>query len=544
MPLPPRPRRLSSPRRSTTAALVLVASTAAACGGSSSPSDQADAGPVRYASGGTLTYAIPQDPGALDPLLSVLNTTRAVASFAYDTLLHTDEQGELVSGLAETWEGSASSAEFVLREGITCSDGAPLTATDVAANISFVADPANASPQAGIAVPPGAKAVADDAARTVTVTTAAPTPFLLESVGTNLQIVCAKGTADRKTLASETNGTGPYVLTESVADDHYTFTKRDGYAWGPDGTDSEAEGTPDEVVVQIVSNPATALNLLLSKEVNIARVGDAEEQRAKDAGLEGQGQRAAAGELWFNQAEGRPGSDEAVRQALVGGLDVEQVGSVLTGGTGVPSTGLVTLEPRICSGDTVTGTLPDLDTAEAEALLDEAGWTKGEDGVRSKDGKPLALRFLSPSTLGPNGTPGTELLAARWKELGVTVTITSPDDTALETALFSTGEWDAGFIPLQVSLPTQYASFVSGPTPPTGANFANISNPEYEKAAAAATSLTGDEACARYEEGEKALIAAADIAPLVDKQVSIYGNGAQFRVDSNGLVVQSLRLLA
>lgn len=543
MPLPPRSRSLSSPRRSTTAALVLVASTAAACGGGSTSGDT-DSGPVRYASGGTLTYAVAQDPGALDPLLTVGTTTRGVASFAYDTLLGTDEQGELVSGLAETWEGTPTSTEFVLREGITCSDGSPLTATDVAANISFVADPANASPLAGIAVPPGAKVVADDAARTVTMTTAAPTPFLLESTGTNLLIVCAKGTADRTTLASETDGTGPYVLTESVADDHYTFTKRDGYSWGPDGTDNEAEGTPDEVVVRIVSNPATALNLLLSKEVNITAVGDAEVPRAEDAGLEGAGLRAAAGELWFNQAEGRPGSDEAVRRALVGGLDVEQVGSVLTGGTGVPSTGLVTLEPRICDGDTVTGTLPDLETAEAEQLLDEAGWTKGEDGVRSKAGKPLELRFLSPSGLGPNGTPGTELLAARWKELGASVTITSVDDTALETALFSTGEWDVGFVPVGVSLPTEYAPFVSGPTPPEGANFAGISNPEYEAAAAAAAGLVGDEACARYEEGEKALIAAADVAPLVDKQVLLYGNGAQFRLNANGLVVQSLRLLA
>src|SRR5262249_7250246 len=41
---------------------------------------------------------------------------------------------------------------------------------------------------------------------------------------------------------------------------------------------------------------------------------------------------------------------------------------------------------------------PAFDTTAAGKLLDEAGWKRGPDGVRVKNGKPLALDLLTPST--------------------------------------------------------------------------------------------------------------------------------------------------
>lgn len=534
-------RICSSRRLCAVGTLALVALTASACGGGGAPS-AADNKP-KYAAGGTLTVAQDQDPGALDPQLTALSATRSVARFAYDTLLNTDENGGLVSGLADKWEATTTKATYHLREGITCSDGSPLTATDVAANYTFVGNPKNASPLLGLGAPAGVQASADDAARTVTLTSPTPSPFLLQTTGTGLMIVCKKGTTDRKKLAAATDGTGMYSLTESVPNDHYTFTRRADYAWGPNGTTSTYDGAPEKVVVKIVPNASTAMNLLLAKQVNLATGADADAARAAAANLKGQGAATPAGELWFNQAPGHPGADPAVRKALVGSLDAKQVGSVLTGGTGVPSKGLVTLEPRVCKGDTVAGTMPVVALPEAEQLLDGAGWTKGADGMRAKAGKPLAFKFMVPSTLGENATPGGELLAESWKKLGVSVQLSSPSSTGLQTVLFSTGDWDAGFIPLTVTLPTQYAGFVSGPTPPTGTNFAHISNPVYDAALKKASGLTGDQACAEFDKGEKALIANADVSPLVNKQTLIYANGAEFRIDPDGIVPQSLRLL-
>ena len=74
------------------------------------------------------------------------------------------------------------------------------------------------------------------------------------------------------------------MLEEAVANDHYTFSARDDYTWGPDGATSELPGFPSEVVVRIVENESTAANLLLSGEVNIAMIAGADRQRVESEG--------------------------------------------------------------------------------------------------------------------------------------------------------------------------------------------------------------------------------------------------------------------
>ena len=64
--------------------------------------------------------------------------------------------------------------------------------TDVADNIAYVGDPKNKSPFLGTFLPVGATAKADDAAGTVTLTLAAPAPFVLNGLA-SLPIVCAGG---------------------------------------------------------------------------------------------------------------------------------------------------------------------------------------------------------------------------------------------------------------------------------------------------------------------------------------------------------------
>lgn len=541
--LEPRRPALSGRRLRAAALVASLAVAGTACGGSGGddePSGAGGGGEPQFASGGTLTYAVDQDPGALDPHMTVLSVTREMAKFAYDTLVYTDEDGETVPGLAESWEVEGNALTYTLREGVTCADGSPLTATDVAANFTYVTDPANASPVLGLFVPVGTVATADDAARTVTLTTPEPVPFLLRTTG-ELLIVCRAGLDDRDGLARETQGTGPFVLEESVPNDHYTFSRREDYAWGPDG-DAEQEGVPDEVVVRIVPNASTAMNLLLAGDVQVTAATDAEARRAEEAGLFSAGLEAPTGELWFHQDPERPGSDDAVRRALVGVLDEEELGTVMTGGQSVPSTGLVTLQPRPCDGDTVDGNLPQLSQEEAAQVLEDAGWTEGREGVRAKEGTPLAFTFLVSSALGETGVAGVELLARTWEGLGATVEIVNEPDTAIQTRLFASGDWDAGIVPLTVALPTQYGPFVSGATPPDGTNFARIENEEYDTAAAEAAALPDDEACAAYERAEEALIAEADVAPLFNSEALVFANGARFRLGV-GLVPQSLRLV-
>ena len=73
-------------------------------------------------------------------------------------------------------------------------------------------------------------------------------------------------------LATKTDGTGPYALTQAVSNDHYTLTKHAGYTWGPNGATTSAAGLPDTINVKIIPNETTAANLLLSGQLNAANI--------------------------------------------------------------------------------------------------------------------------------------------------------------------------------------------------------------------------------------------------------------------------------
>lgn len=528
--------------RTFLALAAVVALVAAGCGGSSGTANEGGA-VAQYADGGTYTMAVQNDPGNLDPLMTVLSVTRLVSHLAYDVLIYQTRDGEFVPGLAESWEISGNEAVFTLVDGVTCSDGSPLTAGVVADNINFVADPENESPLLGVILPAGIKATADAESGTVTVTTPQPDAFLLDQLA-SMFIVCEAGMADRSKLARETVGTGPWVLTEAVPDDHYIYERRDGYAWGPGGATLDQPGVPDRVEVRVITNPTTTANLLLSGEVNYATVIGPDRARIDAAGVPAIKLRDPQGETFFNQAAGRPGADPAVREALVTGANMAEVGKVATAESTAPSKGLVTIEPKPCQGDTVSGNLPEYDPARAKQILADAGWRPSADGIRVKNGDRLALTFIYSSGTGAAMAAGAELLAKQWRELGVEVNLRAVSSTQLNEVIFSAGNWDAGWVRVGVSLPTQLQGFVSGPVPPDGTNFAHIDNPTYAENAAAAAELTGEEACARWNAAEEALINDLDVTPMFDAITPIFLQHAEATVVAGELHGSSLRLLA
>ncbi|MGH3588456.1 MAG: ABC transporter substrate-binding protein, partial [Pseudonocardia sp.] len=337
--------------------LGVLALACAACGGTGEASRPAD--------GGTFTYVLNADPGNLDPHQTVLSVTNTFNLLTYDTLVAFDADNEPVSALAEAWQADASTATFTLRPDVTCADGTPMTASVVQANFDYIKDEAGGSPLVGTTFPNrDFTTTADDAARTVTVTMAQPYGFLLEAVA-SVPIVCPAGLADRGVLARGSAGTGPFVLTDAVAGDHYTLQRREGYTWGPSGASSAVAGFPDGVVVRIVDNEATAANLLITGEVNAARIEGVDQERLRAQGMFESSTDRVTGQLWFNHKEGHPGSDPAVRRALTLALDLAELRTVLTGGTGAAPTGMAVLEPRGCAGDMVAGTLPGKDVAAA-----------------------------------------------------------------------------------------------------------------------------------------------------------------------------------
>ncbi len=82
-------------------------------------------------------------------------------------------------------------------------------------------------------------------------------------------------------------------------------------------------------------------------------------------------------------------SDPAVRQAMNLLVDRKSVQEFIYGRTGRATANTVNGPDRFVSKDTTYA----FDVAKANKLLDDAGWAKGPDGIRAKDGKRLKFLF-------------------------------------------------------------------------------------------------------------------------------------------------------
>lgn len=486
--------------------------------------------------------ALSADPGNLDPQASVSSTVFQLTQFAYDNVLSQSAKGDVQSGLASKWRVTGNKVVLTVAKGVTCSDGAAFTAADVAANINYVAAPKNKSPFLGAFLPPGVKATANRTAGTVTLILAKPAPFILNGLA-SLPMVCAKGIGNRKLLARSTDGTGPYQLTEAATGDHYTYTKRSGYTWGPNGATTATPGLPGKIVTKIIPNETTAANLLLSGGLSAATVRGADAQRLAGAHLFSADVNAISGEMWFNHTKGRPGADPAVRQAMTSSVDLAQLSKVLTTGRGGSGTEFAAFPPTSCPGNSVAAGLPAYDLNKAKQLLDAAGWKVGSGVIRSKNATPLAVTFVTNTAQGAAGSAAAELASAAWKQLGIQVTLKPQDETAITSTLFSTGNWDVVWEALNVSSPDQLVPFMSGPPPAGGTNFAHIANPAYSALVNKASAQNGKAGCADWLNAETALVKAADVIPFANQVVNTFGNKAQFSI-TNDLSPTSIRMTA
>lgn len=521
---------MRTPTARAAAVITALGLAAAGCAGG---------GPSAGGGRGTVTIAVSSDPGSLDPLNALASTAIFMNGFGYARLVQLGADGTLVGGVAEHWSSTTTSATFTIRQGVTCQDGSPLTAGDVAAEYNHIADPRNASPLLGLSVPFTAKATADPAARTVTVKTDKPSPFILQMANL-LPLVCKKNLADTKALARTTAASGPYRLAEAVPGDHYTYVKRPGVTWTPGGADMSA--APDKVVFKVVANESTAANLLMSGQIDVVQLNGSDRQRLEAARIAHQGIRAVNGQLLFNEAAGHATGDPVVRRALVAAVDLGQVGSVASGGRNVPPTNLGEVAPAPCPQDAVTGNVPGHDTARAAADLTAAGWARS-GGQWTKDGRPLQLTLAYPTTLGPRVTAAVELAVQQWTAFGVKVSTRTMTPATVSTVMAGDG-WDVAWQPIVVNLPDQLVRFYDGPRLPRGSNFGGIDNPDYRRLSGQAMAKLGTDGCALWTEAESALVKRLDVVPFSTMEETYYGKGVTFRLDGAGPLPHTLRRTA
>lgn len=162
--------------------------------------------------------------------------------------------------------------------------------------------------------------------------------------------------------------------------------------------------------------------------------------------------------------------DVRVRQALSWALDREEVVTLASEGQSTPVTTWLGSNPAFPEAKNAVYTK--FDPEKAGQLLDEAGWIKGSDGMRYKDGKLLTFRLI---TWGGDKALG-EALQNQWTRVGVKTEVQHGDYSLLQIARES-GDWDA-MIEAWSTFGDMYSLLRGQYAPEGGANYGGYNDEE------------------------------------------------------------------
>lgn len=363
--------------------------------------------------GGTLTMALQAPPTSVNP--PTVNTALTnYTELAYEPLIYRASDGTLKPGLAQEWKLKDGNKTFdmTLREGVTFSDGDPLTAEGVKAHLLYAK---GAQGQNSIILQP-LKDIKVTGPLSLTLSFETPNPelpMLLSqnySVGQVISPTGLKNTA-ALTVDNPSHGAGPYVLDPkaTVVGDHYAYAKNPKY-YDP------SKQHFDKIVIRVIADAQAALNALKTGQLDVSYGSADTVTQANAAKL----QFVAFPFVWqgLNLIDrggevSKPLGDLRVRQAINYAIDRKTVATAVLGEYGVPTTTTV-----VEGGDGWSKEAAErypFDLSKAKSLLAEAGYAEG-----------FTLKVVTVKFAGIDKM--TDALKGQLAEVGITLDITYDAD--------------------------------------------------------------------------------------------------------------------
>ncbi|MES2435966.1 MAG: ABC transporter substrate-binding protein [Pseudomonadota bacterium] len=349
-----------------------------------------------------------------------------------DKLVYVDADGAASPWLAESWEQNDSATEFTLRlkNGVTFSDTTPLDAAAVVANLDiwYAGRTEDGINPIGLFPKTYDHAEAVDAL-TVKVVFKAPTLGFIPTLGYHGSILISPKTletpATEQADLSKSFGSGPYVVDSWKEGDFVKLVKRDDYNWGPAAVGHTGPAFLDSITYKLVAEQSLRVAAVQAGQADIGYNASPQELQS----LQEEGFVVATPRYlgfvngWAINTKIAPYDDVKVRQALQVALNRQEIiDTVYTPDWKLATSFIQSNVP----GATDHSALLAHDAAKAEALLDEAGWIKGADGLRAKDGVPLSLTLHSNPYLA-TAKAVDELIAQQLGRIGWKVEIRAYD---------------------------------------------------------------------------------------------------------------------
>lgn len=325
---------------------------------------------------------------------------------------------------------------FTLFPGVKFADGSPVTATDLKYSVDYTTQPPSIG--SGFLGRDSAKIVDD---RTIEVTPTVPNLRLIEQINHPSLVVLKPGSDPLNNIMASVC-TGPFRIERYVPQQELVVVKSANY-WGQ-------PALLDRITFKFYPDDTTRALALQNNEVDMIQDVPLSILKSVSAQPGVKVVRAPVGNTTMfyiarrtASGESRILNDPIVRRAVAASIDSKAyVNGVLAGNAEV----IPHVAPPAVLGqfaDMVKG-VP-FNRTEAARLLDQAGWTRQGDGVRTKGGQPLRVKIIFDRV--ELVTP--EFVQAQLRAVGFDAQIAQLDAGAYRDAT-NTGDYD-----IDISLPNQ-----------------------------------------------------------------------------------------
>jgi len=363
-----------------------------------------------------------QEPVQFNPLLYVNSGTEEVPEACmFDALWDVNEKGHFIPNLAArvpTLENGGITEngkvwKIELKKGVKWQDGAPFTAKDVEFTYKTIINPKIAiRSRSGFDMISDFRVLDDHHVEIHISKPFVPFAWAWQKMHIVPQHLLSK-VKDINTAPYNTHpiGTGPYKLVKRVAGSHMIYKKNSAYHRGAPAIDT--------VIHKFVPDQTVLYTQFKTGEIDVLGLHGVPPERFEEARhLSGRNALVTPAPwvefIYFNC--GKPQfKEKIVRQALYLAVDKEKwIKDIFYG---LPPKTLSYLHPSHWAYNHNLKD-PGFNPKKAAEMLEGAGWKKGADGIRQKNG--IKLKFSMSTTAGAKAREQAEaMIQADWKEIGV-----------------------------------------------------------------------------------------------------------------------------
>ncbi len=421
---------------------------------SSAPAQADEDDPVRF------TVALLNEVDSFNPFLGIEVPSYEAWALTYDYMIsYNMENMSPEPGLATSWDTADDGLTwtFHIRDGVTWSDGEPLTAADIAYTYNRILDGGPEAVTWGSYLKGVTEITAPDPTTVVlklkkanAVLPLLPMPIVPEHVWKDVSEDEVKTYAAEPKDGQPVVGSGPFRLVEgSAGGSTYKFEANPDY-WG---------GAPhiDEVVFRVYKSEDPAVQALIKGEVDFVENITALQVKAlqgRDGITAQNGDSPGFEEIGFNtgavdtetdqpMGDGNPAlEDPEFRHALGYGIDLDQIVDKVYQGAGTPGSTIVP-EAYDFHWDPPADEAFTYDPDRAGQMLDDAGYEMGGDGLRTMpDGSPIGTLRLFARSESPTSLDTMNFFKEWLGDLGIKSEVTSLESNNL-TNIILEGNFDA-----------------------------------------------------------------------------------------------------